>query len=165
MFAAVLKGIGGASIIQESAQWSYVADTASPRWRSIFFSLIFLVKKLRIIVWLIPMQTFINVTGPYTRFLIGFACWILYAVAAATLLQRDFPSLRARYDPPALSFSEVARSIMDPIRPIFRNQTLFLLTALFAVAAFAQNACALEWQLFAFALRRLRTGVPGPVRF
>ena len=92
------------------------------------------------------MRPLIDVTGMYSGFLIGFSCWVLYAVLAATLLQRDSPNLHAPYDHSSWSFSEVARSIVDPVRPIFRNQALFLLAVLFTLVAFAKNGLELETQ-------------------
>ena len=169
MFAAVLKGIGGANVIQESAQWSYVADTASPRWRSIFFSLMFLMKAMRSLIWLVlPTRITVKVIGrPHnSMFLISFSSWILYAAAAAVLLQRDAPSPRvlARYDYHTWSFFEIARSIVDPIRLTFRNQTLLLLTVLFTLVEFVQNGCRLELELFRFVYRRIGETVPESVR-
>ena len=163
--AAVLKGIGGASIIQESAQWAYVANTASPQWLSIFFSLIFILKERNVLIWMIPMRPIVGIEGVSSRFVAGFSCWVVYAVAAATLLQCGSPNLHASPDYAPRSFAEVARSIVDPIRLIFRNRTLTLLTVLFTLAAFAHNGCGVEWQLFRSAFKRLGRKMLLAVRF
>ena len=169
MFAAALKGIGGASIIQQLAQRSYVADTVSPRWRSIVFSIMVLVKKLTSLTSLVlftPVTMLVARHPNNSMFLISFSSWILYAAAAAMLLQRDAPSLRAaRSDYPTWSFFEVARSIMDPIRLTFGNQVLLLLTAIYTLVELVQNGFGLELQISRFAIRRMGETVAASVRF
>ena len=156
MFAALLKGASSARIILESAQWCYIADTTTPEWRSIFLGLAFCVN------WVLPhaaTKLFIAqmtlAGGSSWWFLAGFACWAVYAIAAALFLQDDVP--RAQHEHPALSCSELGKSFIDPIRLIFSNRVIPLLAIMYTSVAFALHI--LGFSTFAFARDKLGDSV------
>ena len=167
VLAAVFKGLGSANVILEAAPLCYVADTTSPRWLSVFFSLAIMVKGMKYYSWLVTVPILANERGPECAFLVSCSFWAVYAVSAAMLLRYDPPSPQTRrislWSP--LEFAKFT----DPLLLIVRDWTLFRLATLRIFMAVALSGFAIRTQdqpfvLASMAFERLRASVPIPVR-
>jgi len=155
MLSAILKGIGGASLVMQVAHWSLIAVTTRPARRSVWFSLALFTSWIG--YWLARMIAF--VTGMVAKCDMGFmvtaGCWTAYALAAAGPLRDEPVAHDGDSDIAPWTITIVLRSVIEPIRLLLRPSSLTVLAISYAAAHLVVGALD---SFFFLAVSRFRGG-------
>ncbi|TCD65507.1 hypothetical protein EIP91_002555 [Steccherinum ochraceum] len=148
MFAAVLKGIGGAWIVTQAAHWTYVSFTATPKSSSAYFSVVLFTTWAGSASSVVISAVLVNHGPKYLGFVLAFSCWIAYVLAAAMLPNNGIdsssndPDKETKWIPSRFTACNILillKAIAQPVVLMFHNLISGLLFAAYTCSVVALN--------------------------
>lgn len=139
MIAALIKGIGCASVVSRIGFWSYTASSTTRR--STFLAVIAAVRWIGETVTSAVLATIVGMDKPVPSFFYGCVAWALYINAITFLLPDDPPPSTPleKVTSEGLSHQAILWSFVDPIIFSIKDSTTSLLVTSFSIASIAKE--------------------------